>query len=84
MTSAKAKQVKYVTMIAVIINLVLPYAVSPFATSAEIKPPAGAHALPFKSQLMHMMVHHNQVPLTSSLIIAVIVATSIYLSDIVF
>ncbi len=64
-------------MIAVAINLVLPMLLKPLATKDEIKPPNGAHNLPFKSQLMHMFVHHAQVPVSSSIIIAVIVGLSL-------
>ena len=64
---------------AVVLNLVLPMVVKPFATKDEIKPPNGADKLSFKSQLMHMLVHHAQVPLTSSLIIVLIVSLSITL-----
>jgi hypothetical protein len=74
------KQIKKAVMVAVIINLVLPYMLKPFATKNEIKPPNGAHNLSFKEQLMHMFVHHAQVPLTSSIIVAIIVAISVYLS----
>ena len=65
-------------IVSIIINLLLPAIVSPFATKEQIKPPNGAAALPFFDQLMHMLVHHAQVPFTSSLIIAVIVFLSIY------
>ena len=64
-------------IVAIILNLVLPIVASPFATPEEIKPPNGASNLSFKSQIMHMLVHHNQVPLTSSIIIAAIVFISI-------
>tara|TARA_B100000902_G_C26800171_1_gene664119 strand:+ start:96 stop:356 length:261 start_codon:yes stop_codon:yes gene_type:complete len=64
---------------AVILNLVLPMVAKPFATPEEIKPPNGADKLSFKSQLMHMLVHHAQVPLTSSLIIVLIVSLSMVL-----
>ena len=64
---------------AVVLNLVLPMVAKPFATKDEIKPPNGADKLSFKSQVMHMLVHHAQVPLTSSLIIVLIVALSITL-----
>ncbi len=64
---------------AVVLNLVLPMIAKPFATKDEIKPPNGADKLPFKSQLMHMLVHHAQVPLTSSLIIVLIVSLSMVL-----
>ena len=64
---------------AVVLNLVLPMIAKPFATKDEIKPPNGADKLSFKSQVMHMLVHHAQVPLTSSLIIVLIVSLSIIL-----
>ena len=65
-------------IIGVILNLVLPGLLKPFSTPEEIKPPNGAASLPLKSQFMHMMVHHNQVPLMSSIIIAIIVGLSVY------
>ena len=64
---------------AVLLNLVIPYLLKPLATADEIKPPNGASNLSFKGQLMHMFVHHAQVPISSSVIIAVIVALSLYL-----
>ena len=51
----------------------------PFATKDEIKPPNGASNLSFKSQVMHMLIHHSQVPIASSVIVALIVALSITL-----
>ncbi len=66
--------------IGVAINLVLPKLVKPFATPEEIKPPTGnAKDLNFKEQLVHMMVHHNQVPISSSIIVGTIIGLSIYL-----
>ena len=64
----------------VLINLILPQILKPFATENEIKPPDGAENLTFKEQLMHMFVHHAQVPLTSSIIVAVIVSLSVMLA----
>ena len=72
---------KYIYPIAVgvAINLILPMVVKPFATPEEIKPPtSNAKDLPFKSQLVHMMVHHAQVPVSSSIIIATIVGLSVF------
>mgnify|MGYP001319935983 CR=1 FL=1 len=66
--------------IGVVLNVVLSYVLSPFATEDEIKPPNGAKNLSFKSQIMHMLVHHKQVMLTSSLIIAVVVGLSCWLA----
>ena len=68
-------------MVGVAINLALPQIVKPFATEEEIKPPTGNAAdLPFKSQLIHMMVHHAQVPLSSSIIVGTIVGLSVYIA----
>ena len=64
----------------ILINLVVPFILRPFATKEQIKPPNGADKLPFIDQLMHMFVHHAQVPVTSSIIIAVIVGLSVYLA----
>ena len=66
-------------IIAVLLNLLLPAIVKPYATPEEIKPPHGADKLPFTSQIVHMLVHHAQVPITSSLIIAAIVGLSVFL-----
>ena len=71
------KLVLCAVLVGVVINLVLPLLVKPIATPEQIKPPNGAENLSFFDQLMHMFVHHAQVPLTSSLIIAVIVSLSV-------
>ena len=64
---------------AIVLNIVLPMILSPFATQEEKQPSGGAKSLSMKSQFMHMMVHHQQVPVTSSLIVALIVALAIML-----
>ena len=71
------KILMYSVGIAILINISLPQMLMPFATEEEVKPPNGAENLPFKEQLMHMFVHHAQVPLTSSIIVAVIVTLSV-------
>lgn len=67
-------------VIGVILNVLLSYALSPFATEDEVKPPKGAENLSFKSQIMHMLVHHKQVMLTSSLIVALLVGISCWIA----
>ena len=67
-------------VIGIILNVVLAYGLSPFATEDEVTPPAGAANLPFKSQVMHMLVHHKQVIFTSSLIVCLLVGLSCFLS----
>ena len=63
------------------INLILPALVEPFATEDEVSPPDGAAALAIKGQLVHMLVHHNQVPFTSSVIVGAIVYLSVVLTE---
>ena len=65
-------------LIGIALNIVLPLVVSPFATPEEKMPPRGAASLSPKGQFMHMLVHHGQVPVMSSAIIALIVALSVY------
>ena len=67
-------------IVGVILNVVLSLAISPFATKEEIKPPNGASKLSFKSQIMHMLVHHKQVISTSSLIVALLVGISCWIA----
>ena len=68
-------------LIGVGINLILPKLVKPIATPEEIKPPTGnAKDLNMKQQLVHMMVHHSQVPISSSIIVGAIVGLSVFLS----
>jgi|TARA_R110000824_G_scaffold144586_1_gene312557 hypothetical protein len=67
-------------MVGIAINLVLPKIVTPLATPDEIKPPNGAENLDMKQQLVHMLVHHGQVPLSSSIIIGTIVGLSVFLA----
>lgn len=68
----------YAGLVGIFINAILSATVMPFATSDQIVPPQGAAKLPLFSQVIHMLVHHNQVMITSSLIIfAVIYASTI-------
>ena len=79
MKGDKSKCLQNAVLMGIILNLVLPYILKPFATEEEMKPPNGAASLSLKGQFMHMMVHHNQVPVMSSLIIAMMVGLSVYL-----
>ena len=76
-----SKQVKCAgisAIIAVLLNLIIPYLVKGYATKEEVKPKNSADTLPFKGQIMHMMVHHAKVPLSSSVIIFTITFLAIY------
>ena len=68
-----------VVAVAVALNVVLPMVVRPFATETQVNPPNGAENLSLVDQVMHMLVHHAQVPLTSSLIVALIVVLALVL-----
>ena len=57
------------------------YILSDLASKEEIKPPNGAAKLPFKSQVMHMLVHHGQVLFTSSLIVGLLVGLSVSIAQ---
>tara|TARA_B100001250_G_scaffold12545_1_gene10934 strand:+ start:66 stop:317 length:252 start_codon:yes stop_codon:yes gene_type:complete len=67
-------------IVGIVLNVLLPFILTPLATPEEVKPQGGAGSLSFKGQFMHMMVHHNQVMVTSSLIIALIVYLSVMLA----
>ena len=68
-------------MVGVGLNLVLPKLVTPYATPEEIKPPTGnAKDLDMKQQLVHMLVHHGQVPVSSSIIVGTLVGLSVFLA----
>tara|TARA_Y100000591_G_scaffold324649_1_gene344387 strand:- start:1716 stop:1958 length:243 start_codon:yes stop_codon:yes gene_type:complete len=69
------------SVVGVILNIALALILSPFATKEEIKPPNGASKLSFKSQVMHMLVHHGQVLFTSSLIVALLVGLSVCIAQ---
>jgi hypothetical protein len=63
--------------IAVLLNLLLPFLLKPLANEEEVSPPNGAASLSMKGQLMHMFVHHAQVPISSSVIVAVIIIVAL-------
>ena len=65
----------------ILLNIILPLVLEPFATEQEKKPTNGADSLSLKGQFMQMMVHHNQVPFMSSVIIAIIVGLSVFLGN---
>tara|TARA_R110000764_G_scaffold542_3_gene2043 strand:- start:1106 stop:1345 length:240 start_codon:yes stop_codon:yes gene_type:complete len=68
-------------LIGVAINLILPQIIKPFASPVELKPPTGnAGDLNMKQQLVHLMVHHTQIPVSSSIVVGTIVGLSILIS----
>ena len=66
-------------IVGLLLNYFIPLMLTPLATPDEVTPPDGAGKLSFKSQFMHLMVHHNQIPLMSALVVGFVIITSIYL-----
>ena len=77
--SDETKCIANAVIMGVVLNLVLSLLLTPLATKEEVRPVDGAASLSYKGQFMHMMVHHNQVRFTSSLIVALVVGLSVYL-----
>lgn len=70
-------------IVSMVLNVLLPLLITPLATKIQISPPNGAASLKFFDQIMHMFVHHAQVPFASTLIVAIIVAASIHFSTLI-
>jgi di/tricarboxylate transporter len=64
-------------VVAFALNLVLPHLVAPFATPEQMNPPHGVKDLSFFSQIMHMLVHHSHIPVSSGVVVALIVALTV-------
>ena len=64
---------------AVALNLLLPLIAKRFATPEEIKPPGCPSKLSLKGQIMYMLVHHDKLRISSTIIVATVVALSITL-----
>ena len=68
-----SKIILYTVILAILVNLLLPLIAGQFATEDQKKPPTGdASDLNMWDQIMHMLYHHKQVPVSSSIIIALI------------
>lgn len=63
-------------LVAIFLNLALPYLVTP----EETKPPNDVSTLSVKGQIMHMLEQHKQVPLSSSIVVALLVFLSMYIA----
>ena len=73
------KDIYKIIGIAVAINIVLPRIVKHFASDKEIKPDNPKN-LTFKEKIVHILVHHDQLPISSSLVVAIIFLLSIYIA----
>jgi hypothetical protein len=72
------------TLVGVVGNVVLSLLVASLATSNQTNPPTGNAAdLNLLDQIVHMFVHHKHVLLSSSLVVAAVVALSVYVATLV-
>ena len=69
-------------VISVALNFVLPYLAMRWGniTHEHVNPIHGAKSLPRWEQIKHMLADHAELPFTSSLIVAVIVALSVHIA----
>ena len=76
------KQMKFllcVVAVSVVLNIVLPMLAAQVASPEQAHPSVSPAELSLVDQVVHMFVHHSQVPVTSSIIVAAIVAISVCL-----
>ena len=75
----------YNSVVGVVLNVVLALFLAMFATDKQKNPPnAKPQDLSYFDQAMHMLVHHEQVLLTSSVIIFAIVFLSTVIAKMLF
>ena len=74
-------KVQKVVIVAVVLNLLLPMIVTPYATATEVSPPNGVEKLSIKEQIVHMLVHHGQAPVSSSIVIFVLFMLSFVICE---
>jgi len=65
-------------IIGVIISLVMPPLLLSFSKPEEVKLPLSLKNMSDREKLMHLMAHKSQMPLLSAVIVASIVALSVY------
>ena len=65
-------------VIAILLNLIIPQILLPLADKDEKK--MNDENLGVKGNMMKMLVHHSKIPLTSSIILGIFVAISVYLA----
>ena len=64
-------------LVAVVLNVVLPFLVAPFASEVEKNACIKDTSLSLKEKFMVMLLHHKHMPIMSSAIVALVVVLSI-------
>ena len=77
MSKSDMRLVLSAVLVSAVLNVVLSMVGDKVATPEQKMPMDGAASLDMPGQVMHMLVHHNQVLGTSTLIVALVVALSV-------
>ena len=64
-------------LVSVILNIVLPFVLYPFATEREKNACIKDDDLNLKEKFMVMLIHHKHMPIMSSVIIALVISISV-------
>tara|TARA_B100000768_G_scaffold160227_1_gene159686 strand:+ start:438 stop:674 length:237 start_codon:yes stop_codon:yes gene_type:complete len=64
-------------LVSVILNIVLPFVLYPFATEREKNACIKDDDLNLKEKFMVMLLHHKHMPIMSSVIIALVISISV-------
>jgi len=70
-------------LISMVLNLILPYFVSPFATEKEKNACIKDKNLNLKEKFMIMLLHHQLMPVMSSVIVAIVLLVSVTLAKLI-
>ena len=68
-------------LVAVILNVVLPFVIAPFASEKEKNACIKDGGLNPKEKFMVMLLHHKEMPVMSSAIVALVVVLSVVIGE---
>lgn len=68
---------------AVALNLFLPFVLKMVATRKQLSPSDSMEKMNLWDKVMHMLVHHNNSPVASSIVVAIVVAASVFLGHVI-
>lgn len=68
-------------LVAVILNIALPFIVAPFASETEKNACIKDNDLNLKEKFMVMLLHHKHMPVMSSAIVALVVVLSVLIGE---
>lgn len=68
-------------IIAMVLNVILPLLLAPFATDTEMNACIKDETLTLKEKFMVMLLHHKHMPVMSSAIVALVVVLSIVIGE---